>query len=210
MGGNSFERIMQEIAIQKQLLEDLSAENTLLRGQLADLREGRGMVVEIDGQRYALASTAVSQLNPTALDTLANKQISQNSQATVGMIYSVTPETPLVLDNIPDILVGTTPQPQPYSEPDPEPYQSFNTPLPAVDEQTWGQNTEIPDQQEQEIPVTPITPSFLEDMLVDEFTDAATFQMAARKRPDPKKFAAIDEEEKATLRKELMGSFLLE
>jgi hypothetical protein len=204
MGGNSFERIMQEIANQKQHLEDLSEENRLLHRQLADLREGRGIFVEIDGQRFVLSSESVvaSQISSTALEALASSPGSQSSPATVGMIYSVAPETPLLLDDIPALSASDTPRPQSYIQP--------NTPLPMVDEQTWVPDPDLPDQHMQEIPNTPTSATFLEDMLVDEFTDAATFQMAAHKRPNTKKLPPIDEEEKAALRKELMGSFLLE
>src|SRR5580700_6440966 len=165
MGGNSFERIMQEIANQKQHLEDLSEENHLLRSQLADLREGRGIFVEIDGQRFALSSESISasQLSSTALEALASSPGSQSSPESVGIIYSVEPETPLLLDAIPALSASDTPHPQSFIQP--------NTPLPMVDEQTWAPGHDLPNQHMQEIPHTPQSTTFLEDMLVDEFAD---------------------------------------
>src|SRR5947209_556426 len=53
--------------------------------------------------------------------------------------------------------------------------------------------------------------TFLEDMLVDEFATEVTSPMAVWKgAKKTRKLTGIDEEEKATLRKELIGSFLLE
>lgn len=54
MDGNYFEHIAQEILKQKQLMEQLEAENRELRQRLADLRAGRGILVEIAGSRFAL------------------------------------------------------------------------------------------------------------------------------------------------------------
>ena len=54
MDGNYFDQIAQEIIKQKQLMEQLEAENRELRQRLADLRAGRGIFVEIAGSRFAL------------------------------------------------------------------------------------------------------------------------------------------------------------
>ena len=54
MGRNYFEQIAQEIVTQKHLMDQLEAENRELRQHLADLRAGRGILVEITGSRYAL------------------------------------------------------------------------------------------------------------------------------------------------------------
>jgi len=58
--GSSFELIMQEVLDQKQIMEDLQAENDELQRQLAELRAGQGILVEILGKRYPLAGEAVS------------------------------------------------------------------------------------------------------------------------------------------------------
>ena len=53
-------------------------------------------------------------------------------------------------------------------------------------------------------------PAFLEELLVDEFTAAATSPMHAWINSPEKGRPPIDEDEKAALRRELSGSFLLE
>ena len=54
MDGNYFEQIAQEIIKQKQLMDQLEAENRELRQRIADLRSGRGIFVDIAGSRFAL------------------------------------------------------------------------------------------------------------------------------------------------------------
>src|SRR6516162_9129651 len=67
--GSSFELIMQEVLKQKQLLEDLQTENGELLRQLAELREGRGIFVDILGKRYPLVAEPVSA-SPDAVATV--------------------------------------------------------------------------------------------------------------------------------------------
>jgi cell division protein FtsB len=54
MDGNNFEHIVQELVKQKHLMDQLEAENRDLRQQLANLRAGRGIFVDIAGSRFAL------------------------------------------------------------------------------------------------------------------------------------------------------------
>ena len=61
MDGNTFDSMLEEVSKQKALMEHLTQENRLLRQQLADLRSGRGILVEIGGRRFALASNDASQ-----------------------------------------------------------------------------------------------------------------------------------------------------
>ena len=65
MDRNYFEQIAQEILKQKQLMEQLEAENRELCQRLADLRAGRGIFVEIAGSRFALRD------NPSPREHLA-------------------------------------------------------------------------------------------------------------------------------------------
>ena len=58
--GSNFELIMQELLKQKQLLEDLQSENEELHRQLTELREGRGIFVDILGERFTLVDVQVS------------------------------------------------------------------------------------------------------------------------------------------------------
>ncbi|MBA2678610.1 MAG: hypothetical protein H0U76_09505 [Ktedonobacteraceae bacterium] len=69
----------------------------------------------------------------------------------------------------------------------------------------------LPDEEEQKIERA----SFLEEIMIDEFSAALTsptavWQGPVQKRETIKKPEQIDEEEMAALRRDLMGSFLLE
>jgi cell division protein FtsB len=57
MNGTYFEQIAQELVKQKHLMEQLEAANRELRQQLADLRAGRGIFVEIAGNRFAVTDS---------------------------------------------------------------------------------------------------------------------------------------------------------
>jgi hypothetical protein len=59
MAGNSFDAIAEAIFKQKQRMDALEAENRELRRLLADLRTGRGIVVVIEGVRFATSDTPV-------------------------------------------------------------------------------------------------------------------------------------------------------
>lgn len=57
MGG--FEHLLQAVKKQQQLMEELEAENQDLRRQLTELREGRGIYLDINGQRFALSADGI-------------------------------------------------------------------------------------------------------------------------------------------------------
>lgn len=166
-GENAFELIMQELLHQKQVLEDLEAENRELRQQIADLREGRGVFIEILGKRFSLIgdSVASSDMSSTSQPAPIVQQASTN---TIGALPSSTAETPLS----------------------------------AID------------QEGEDKPSS----TFLEELLIDEFISSATTPIAVWQGPatpatpalTTTKQSTIDEDEKAALRRELMGSFLLE
>ena len=61
MSSNSFDLITQELVKQRRTMEILQAENRELRQQLTDLRTGRGIFIEINGKRFALNASIVSQ-----------------------------------------------------------------------------------------------------------------------------------------------------
>ena len=90
------------------------------------------------------------------------------------------------------------------------------TPLPSNDEFELVAN--YPDQEVEEVREEEVlqkalpSSTFLEDMLIDEFAAAATSPMSAAvwQGNVSEKASSIDDEEKAALRKELIGSFLLE
>ena len=63
MNSNSFDLITQELSKQQQAMEALQAENQELRQQLADLRAGLGIFLEIDGKRFAVDASTVSRIS---------------------------------------------------------------------------------------------------------------------------------------------------
>ena len=64
------------------------------------------------------------------------------------------------------------------------------------------------EQTDTSVPV-PTTSTFLEEALIDEFSSATTRQMSVWNGPTSST-SSLDEDAKAALRRELMGSFLLE
>jgi cell division protein FtsB len=51
---DQFDQLAQEIFKQKQLMDRLEAENRELRRQLAELRAGRGIYVDVSRSRFSL------------------------------------------------------------------------------------------------------------------------------------------------------------
>jgi hypothetical protein len=170
--GSNFELIMQEVLKQKQLLEDLQKENVELHRQLAELREGRGIFVDILGKRFPLVEETVS-VSPGAVATVsADLTLQETTEMLSEALPSSAPETPV-----------------PALEPDIEEGQED---LPTY--------------------VTPTMSSYLEEAMLDEFSNAATREMGqvavwSGPSTNPQTF---DEKEKENLRRELSGSFLLE
>lgn len=178
MGGSNFELIMQEIQNQKQLMDDLLAENRELRRQLTGLRWGQGIIIDIEGMQFALGNEAFT--NPFPVQETPTTQV---TPATFELAPTTMPST---------TPMGTIPE----------------TPYPGTDE--FAQVAQFADEVgEEEVSSAP-TSAFLEEMLIDEFASAATSPMAVWKAPVTRKLTAIDEDQNAALRKELIGSFLLE
>jgi hypothetical protein len=171
-GGSNFDLIMQELLKQKQILEDLEAENQELCRQLAELREGRGIYVEILGTRFALHAEAV--VSPDA--AVAEAEIPEMDLSE------------LAIDETPTTMIEALPS---------------TTPIPQLTQSSLDEEVE-----DEEDPLS-LTPAFMEEMLIEEFTSASSNPMATWSAPGVLP-AGIDEEQKATLRRELMGSFLLE
>lgn len=196
MGGSSYELIMQEVLNQKQRMDDLLAENRELRRQLADLREGRGIFLEIEGIQFAL-------MNDMLVDTSHLQAVCTPRDTPAIVEPTPTPmpvAVPVSVATSDETVIGTIPE----------------TPLPTTDEFTpiAQFSDEVEDEEELPTPTTTTTPTqhstFLEEMLIDEFASAATSPMAVWRGPETRKLDVIDEERKAALRKELIGSFLLE
>ncbi|HCJ34939.1 MAG TPA: hypothetical protein DHV65_11675 [Ktedonobacter sp.] len=183
MGGSNFELLMEEVLNQKRLMDELLAENYNLRCQLTDLREGRGITLDIQGQLFTLADETIVR---TSQDSPISQDLPVMEQATAFMPVSQAGQTEQSLQ-----ATGT----------------ASETPMPSTDQ--FEQMTQaFHVNAEEEAPAT--TSSFLEDMLVDEFATAATSPLAVWRGSKTRKLTMSDEEEKAELRKELIGSFLLE
>ena len=171
--GSGFEQIMEELLRQKQVLEDMEAENRELNRQLADLRAGRGIVIDILGQHFSLTGEPI---------VTAQEEI-PSQEADVSML-----ETSMIA-NISDDQASLASIPE--------------TPMPDMD-------VVMEELSEDTSPSRPAaSPILLEEMLLEEFTSAASNQMSVWSGP-VSQAGEIDEEEKAVLRRELMGSFLLE
>ena len=190
MSGSSFELLMNEVLNQKRIMDELLAENHSLRRQLADLRGGRDIFLEIQGQIFSLdGETALRspQVDPTAQDFSIAERATTFTPASETMEQTVT----VMPVSEAGIATGT----------------SKETPMPSTE--LFEQLPYPLNSEEEEAPET--TSTCLEDMLVDEFATAATSPMAVWKgAKKTRKLTDIDEEDKATLRKELIGSFLLE
>lgn len=187
MGGSSFDLIAQELQEQQRIMGEMKAENYLLRQQVSDLRNGRGIFLEINGAPLELASLW-SQSAPLA----------ETSQPEIQSQVSTS---------IPETLRAIELKPL--------------EPLPAVAEveQTEHEekDTSVPERQRSTtVPLADTsatkTSTFLEEIMLDEFRSALTAPNPVWHAPQQtiEKPELSADEKKATLRRELMGSFLLE
>ncbi len=176
MAGSSFEQLMEEVLNQKRYMEELLAENYQLRRQLAGLRDGRGIFLEIKGQRFSLVG-----------ETAADYPLVEPEQQ-----KTIVAEQATVIMPVSEAAIGTGILPE--------------TPVPSTDE--FEQLPYSLNEEQEEVLAK--SSSILESLLVDEFATAATSPMAVWQGSKTRKLTAIDEEEKAALRKQLVGSFLLE
>lgn len=185
MGDNNFDVLMQEILRHKRIMEQLEEENRELRRQLADLREARGICVEICGKRFALmaeSTSAPALVTPVPAPT----SYSTPAPATSAPGVPASQQTPLLQDTETDVTEAPTIAM-------PQTPRSITQPL--------------EDEEEGEL-----LPTFLEEIMMDEFAAASTASSSssATWSPPANKQQGTDEDEKATLRRQLMGSFLLE
>ena len=92
--GNNFELIMQEVFKQKQLLEDLISENDELHRQLAELREGRGIFVDIIGKRFPLVDISRDDSPNRIATSEADLSLQETTEIVSESLPSPVPETP--------------------------------------------------------------------------------------------------------------------
>jgi hypothetical protein len=226
VSGDTFDRLLEAIYAQQRLLEELERENRELRQQLQDLREGRGIFVEILGVRYPLSVVGAVERQITA----------------PALAVAAQPE-----------YIAVPPSSQPLSEPERQEERLGSQDQRGVTsaEERSGKIAQIrasigpleaqqmarslPSAQAPALEGPRLSPSYLEEMLLDEFAAAATGPLGAfassgiesgsagpqsAEHPPEQRLAqgesagpaptALDEESKAALRRELMGSFLLD
>lgn len=92
---SNFELIMQEVLKQKQLLEDLLSENDELHRQLAELRDGRGILVDILGKRFPLVDIPVSDSSYRIATPEVDLSLQETTEIASESLPSSTPETPV-------------------------------------------------------------------------------------------------------------------
>src|SRR5690349_13003531 len=145
MGGSNFDALMQEIFKHRRIMEQLEEENRELRRQIADLREGRGIFIEICGKRFSLAALTTA---PTrAIPTPAPVSYNTPAPAVSALITPTSQQTTILYEAEPDVAEAPT-----IAMPE--------TPSPATDV--------IEEEEEKEY-----TPTFLEEIMIDEFASAS-------------------------------------
>lgn len=88
---NMFDPLVQELLKQKQLYESLVLENQELHRQLAKLRAGRGLFVQIGDQRFALSE------KPVGLDEATHTPLPDRSPKTLSQTEPATEPTTVIL-----------------------------------------------------------------------------------------------------------------
>jgi hypothetical protein len=192
MGGNRFDKLAQEILKQKHLMDKLEAENRELRQQIADLRSGRGIFVVIDGIRFALRDDS------SLVQTTSQSSVPTNTStlASTGATFTPATTSPLTqqIADAPTTEITVPKQKQSVKEP-------------VAQSNNDGNQKSLHEE-----------PTFLEEIMIDQFNSALTspnavWQDPAEKKPSKqqtKPQEPIDEKQKEALRRELLGSYLLE
>jgi hypothetical protein len=227
---SSFESILEALIQQKQVLEDMQAENESLRQQLADLRAGQGIFLEILGTRIPLASTPDTYISDVVSDDSAPVSSMMEVTAPVAAVAppiekdAALQETSAIqLPESDPALQETTMVATVGSDLTLQPTASISSETLHMAEQGTSLTDSdfvIEDVSENAVPISAgSSPSFLEDAMLAEFATASTRHVGSWSGPitnSPIPNGPItnnpdlDEEEKAALRRELMGSYILE
>ena len=175
MGGSSFDLLMQELTKHQRIMATLQEENWALRRQLADLRAGHGIVLEILGKRFTLTGEALT---------------TSPAQETTGAASTDSPIHPA------------------SAQAETKPSTAKDAPVsPSQATTTTSSEAEATSAPQEQRPAK--APTFLEEMMISQFETAMTTPQAIWTGP-VKKPELSDEEQRAALRRELKGSFLLE
>jgi hypothetical protein len=206
MGDSYFDLITHEVLKQKHRKEQLEDENRQLRQQLADLRTGRGIFVEVEGKRFALTIPTDSLSIPTEQESTAFLNMQSSEASPTSTSFPIVSAQSLIIAPIQEEQQEPVLEQHKSDEAAKVLKRNITQKLPISIADT---SHTAPGLTEEET-----APTFLEEAMIDEFTSAATSPLAVWSGPPvphaPKKQEEIDEEEKAALRRQLIGSFLLE
>jgi hypothetical protein len=228
---SNFDAILEALIRQKQVLEELQAEHESLRQQLADLRAGHGVVIEILGNRIPLTGTPDAWLNDVVSDGNAPVFTATEETASVPAVppadqdASLQETSSIELPEPDPAMQETTLVVATVSDPARQPTASISSEeLQAAEQGTPSPDSDfvIEDVSENENGVAVpagSSSSFLQDALLAEFASASTRQVGNWSGPITNSPISngpitnnpdLDEEAKAALRRELMGSYILE
>ncbi len=170
MNSESFDLITQELLKHQQTMELLQAENQELRQQLADLRAGRGVFIEINEQRFALNVSFISQTS------------SVESSPSTQQLGSVINEK-LIKEEIVEKSAKNETE----------------------------RNSQIENNKQEK---TNNNTTFLEEIMISEFTSGLASSLTLLQDPieqqEEQNQEKTEEDQKAVLRRDLMGSYLLD
>jgi hypothetical protein len=174
MSSESFDLITQELLKHQQAMELLQAENRELRQQLTDLRTGRGIFIEINGQRFALNASFISRASMEASSVESSSSLQQQASPSIA-----------------------------------------DKPTTAISKVSLAETAEIAYQAgtNKQVPKSSSS-NFLEEAMISEFASALASHLTLLQDPikpqERQKQENIEEEQKAVLRRDLMGSYLLD
>ncbi len=192
MGGSSFDLIAQGLLKHKKIMEQMEQENRELRRQLADLRAGHGFFIEIDGQRYSLSNETLASTQAPAQSSPTEPLVEEQAAAQPTMQI---PQHPVTAEKN---ETGRQTQQLVLDEPEMQPTSIL--PIQTEEEST-------PQQHES----ATTSPTFLEEVMIDEFTVATTSPLSVWSAPKQEhKPEDSEDEELKLLREQLIGSYLLE
>ncbi|BCL83492.1 hypothetical protein ccbrp13_59570 [Ktedonobacteria bacterium brp13] len=238
MGGNdSFDQIVQELSKQQQRMNEMLTENQQLHQQLAKLRAGNEIFLEIQGMRVPVtiqqydsspSLTFTQQIDPQLV--VPSEQNSTPAQTTLR------PLEPLASTELEQQAIVAAPPSQPAPQAVPvidQPVQPGETASvveqserasevvaepEVVAQQTMQQSAQAAGQNQSLQPLKQGQPSFLEEIMLDEFSSALTSPLrpiqqqksAENKQAENKPKEQSEEEQKAELRRQLVNSYILE
>ena len=198
MGGSNFDQIAQAVLQQQKLMQDLQEQNNQLRQQLHDLRCGRGIFVLINGTRFSLAEITSNHDGAPPVD------------AQVSTIPTTPTSSPAQEEQTITTASAETIAPADIDTPTQE--ETMVAPSAALSSATT--SSEVGEDSTQ--------PSFLEDLMLSEFTSAMTSPLHVQTSPSTsttdiqssQSSDSSDEHDETKqqddLRRALIGSYVLD